>query len=315
MIGPSRAIVSGITLLVLVASAPSALADDGALEINQVCAVQTGCFPGDAAGFPVTLTAPGSYVLTSNLEVVAQATTAIQIQAPGIDLDLNGFDVRGPVTCSDTGSGVTCAPSPTTGAGVHAGGNPRVTVRDGVVHGFNNGLFLSSEVIVEDLIVYDVAGNGIFGGRVVVRDSIVSRTGGNAIDVDRASQITGTAIYQSGGAGLRGRSGATRMEQNLILGSYGPGMVCNTSCTLLRNVVVDGGEDGIRTGGGSWVEANLIHENARDALAIGQDSAFRHNAIWWLPDQGQTGVTGPGIYLDDNRCLGQLGDSFCRFEP
>ena len=37
------------------ALAPMAYAVDGVLEINQTCAVNTGCFAGDAAAFPVTI--------------------------------------------------------------------------------------------------------------------------------------------------------------------------------------------------------------------------------------------------------------------
>ena len=43
-----------LVLLFLVLATP-ALASDGVLEINQTCAVQTGCFTGDTAGFPVTI--------------------------------------------------------------------------------------------------------------------------------------------------------------------------------------------------------------------------------------------------------------------
>jgi hypothetical protein len=46
-------------------------ASDGQLEINQACAVNTGCFPGDDPGFPVTITQPGSYRLTGNLDLSA----------------------------------------------------------------------------------------------------------------------------------------------------------------------------------------------------------------------------------------------------
>ena len=53
--------------LLLLALAGPALAVDGVVEINQTCAVQTGCFSGDTAGYPVTITQPGSYRLTSNL--------------------------------------------------------------------------------------------------------------------------------------------------------------------------------------------------------------------------------------------------------
>ena len=62
-----------ILLLFLTLTAP-ALASDGVIEINQTCAVQTGCIDnsggiGDTPGFPVTIEIPGSYVLTSNLVV------------------------------------------------------------------------------------------------------------------------------------------------------------------------------------------------------------------------------------------------------
>ena len=56
-----------LTPFLLFALATPALAVDGVLEINQTCAVQTGCFAGDSPGFPVTITQPGSYRLTSNL--------------------------------------------------------------------------------------------------------------------------------------------------------------------------------------------------------------------------------------------------------
>jgi hypothetical protein len=42
-------------ILLLLLFATPALAVDGVLEINQTCAVQTGCFAGDTAGFPVTI--------------------------------------------------------------------------------------------------------------------------------------------------------------------------------------------------------------------------------------------------------------------
>ncbi len=57
---------SMLILLLILALAGPALAVDGVAEINQTCAVQTGCFGGDAAGYPVTIdgTAGTSYRLT-----------------------------------------------------------------------------------------------------------------------------------------------------------------------------------------------------------------------------------------------------------
>ena len=53
-----------------VAAAPPAFAADGVAEISQTCAL-AGCFPGDTAGYPVTIdgSAGRSFVLTSDLIV------------------------------------------------------------------------------------------------------------------------------------------------------------------------------------------------------------------------------------------------------
>ena len=72
--------------------AESAQAAEGLLEINQTCSVQTGCFPGDAPGFPVTISSAGGYLLTSELDAPTDGP-AIDIQASAVDLDLNGQHV------------------------------------------------------------------------------------------------------------------------------------------------------------------------------------------------------------------------------
>jgi len=299
----------------VVGSAAGAWAGEGVLEINQVCAVQTGCFTGDAPGFPVTLPGAGSYRLTSSLEVTANGTNGIEVTTPETEVDLNGFQIRGPVACSDTGTGVDCIPSPTSGAGVQAAGVNEVTVRNGIVRGFNHGLRFGSQATVEDVILYSNADRGVLaGGRILVRDSIVSLNGGNGVDVDRTSQIVGVAAVRNNSAGLRGRAGATRMEQNLMWANYGPGLFCNSACTIRRNAAIDGGEDGIRTGEGTWVEGNLISNNARDGLAVGANSGFRHNVIEWNVGS-QLGVTGAGVYVHPNLCEGGQDDATCRFVP
>src|SRR5215472_16787685 len=101
-------IVVGLTLIgSLIAS--SAYAVDGVLEINQVCATGPGCFPGDSAGLPVTITTAGSYRLTSNLTVPNATTDGIDVNADNVTIDLNGFIILGPCVgspCSPTGAGV-----------------------------------------------------------------------------------------------------------------------------------------------------------------------------------------------------------------
>jgi len=85
-----------LTLLLALGSAP-ALAVAGVLEINHTCAVQTGRFAPNAGGFPLLITNPGSYRLTSNLTLPDENTIGILVNADDVTIDLNGFAVIGPV--------------------------------------------------------------------------------------------------------------------------------------------------------------------------------------------------------------------------
>src|ERR1700736_4647436 len=53
----------------------------------------------NAGGFPFKIAKPGSYRLASNLAVPANVD-AIDISADNVNLDLNGFTIAGPVTCT-----------------------------------------------------------------------------------------------------------------------------------------------------------------------------------------------------------------------
>ena len=55
-----RPLLSLLALSFALAIAGPAAASDGVLEISRTCAIQTGCFPGDAPGLPVTITMPGA---------------------------------------------------------------------------------------------------------------------------------------------------------------------------------------------------------------------------------------------------------------
>lgn len=105
----------------------SVFAGDGALEINQTCALYKGCFAGDEAGFPVTITEPGSYILTSSLDVTRNADGII-IEGNTATLDLNGFGMK-PVAPSFEGV--------STGIYISAW---NAEVRNGYVSGFELGI-------------------------------------------------------------------------------------------------------------------------------------------------------------------------------
>ena len=87
-------------------------------------ASRLGLIAGDAAGYPVTLSQPGSYRLTSNLVQPGATTSVLRATANNVSIDLGGFTVEGPVSCTGSGSALICSPSGA-GLGIHAGGRAR----------------------------------------------------------------------------------------------------------------------------------------------------------------------------------------------
>ena len=144
--------------LLTLAFALPVFAVDGVREINQACAVNTGCFPGDTAAFPVVITASGSYRLTSDLSPAA--ADAINVNAEDVTIDLNGFRLVGAGCCT----------------GISADATPHVAVRNGLVRGFQFGLDMGAHNRVENLPVRNCGATGIImnGPGGFVRGNIVT---------------------------------------------------------------------------------------------------------------------------------------------
>ena len=90
-------IALGVPALFIAVGSP-ALASDGVIEINQAKALAGGVTAGDTATFPVTISEPGSYILTSDLMT---SGPMIDITVGNVTLDLNGF------TLSNSGNSTT----------------------------------------------------------------------------------------------------------------------------------------------------------------------------------------------------------------
>ncbi len=152
-------------------------ASDGLLEINQACAVNSGCFTGDVPGFPVTITTAGSYLLTGNLSV-ASGEGAIVATVAGVQLDLNGFEVAGGGSCSATIDNVSnrlASVSCFGTAGFGVGGVD--SVRNGTVRGFFIGINAATSLTLHvDGVAARENNTGInaVGQGLIMTDSIVS---------------------------------------------------------------------------------------------------------------------------------------------
>lgn len=146
----------------------------------------------EISSIPTTITQPGFYYFTKNLSHTSGAA-AIDVQADDVTIDLMGFVLDGNGANAD---GVST-------------GNTNVTIRNGTIRSFSNGINLGStagSVQVLDAAVLDSSNSGILtsltGGSVdlTVRNCRVADNARSNIEVYGGhADITGSTI--SGAAG------------------------------------------------------------------------------------------------------------------
>lgn len=184
-----------ITLGGIVLGTTPAFAVDGVVLIDQNRALSGNVTPGDAPGFPVTISISGSFRLASNL-VVSTDTHAIDITAgDSVSIDLNGFTILGSATCA-AGS---CD-------GIHRTLQTRgsLLVRNGTIRGMGGAGISAGDPIedsqkmttVEGVIVRNCRGAGLVLGYATVLDSVVQSVSGAGIVITKGL-VRGTIINRS----------------------------------------------------------------------------------------------------------------------
>lgn len=214
-----------LALLALIGDA--AIAVDGVALIDQNKALAGGVTPGDAAGFPVTITQPGSYRLSGNLTVPDANTSAIVI-APdvvGVTIDLNGFAIIGPTVCG--GFPLACSPSGI-GNGVYSSNGRAGSVRNGTVIGMGGtGVSLGgSGSSVENISATSNGGHGIYLGLGTATHNRVIKNQLNGILASNAL-VTQSFASQNGGAGIGGND--SLFTQNTLVANGGVGIAASNS--------------------------------------------------------------------------------------
>lgn len=242
-------IFRSIPALVALLSALPALGATGALEINQTCATETGCFAGDAPGFPVTITTPGSYQLTGNLSVSTD-TDATLVTASYVSLDLNGFEIAGVATC--TGSGPTLSCSTGSGSGVFASGSPTgVTIRNGTIRN-------------HPLIGIRAEGDGHR-----VENLLARHNGLDGINLELDALCTRCTALQNGRDGIRVNQG-TVVETSVAKGNGREGIVLTGNGGVVSGCTSTGNAGaGIQLNGeSSTVYGSSARENGGAGFAL-----------------------------------------------
>lgn len=232
----------------------------GALEINQDCAA-VGCFAGDTAGFPITISTPGSYVLTSDIAVTTAGAVGIAINASPVDLNLNGHTIDGGGSCS--GSPVTTCTVGAGETGITQNNSflpGTVHVHDGTIRGFTHD-GLSAGMYFND------SGDGI----VLEHLNVMENAGGWAIAFSAAPSVTGmvrlrdSLIARNQNIGVAQTGGAVTLTisiENSEISSNGSyGVLSPPSATYVGNRFFRNGNNAINCGGACALGSNTFAGN------------------------------------------------------
>jgi hypothetical protein len=307
-----------IAVLALCLLAAEARAGDGRIEINQARALAGGVTPGDTADFPVTISAPGSYVLTSDLSVTDPADHGIEVLADGVAIDLNGFEITGPVLCSGAGSGLSCGAG--AGRGIQAASRTRMIVHEGRIRGFGSGAVAVGErAVVRDLIVRLNGGGGIATGArsVVTGCSAVQNTGlgifagdGSVVASSNASaglshgvvagagsSVSGCAGYRNGGIGINVGPGSVVREGSAYLNGF-HGIFASTGSLVSDVAAYQNGGHGIEVNPGGIIQQTSSRSNTGFGLNLVGDASYRGNTI----TLNTGGTVSGGVNMGANTC-------------
>jgi len=206
-------VIRGVMLLVWTSLClPTIAAGKGPVVITQESALLGGISGScDAPGFPVTICKAGSYVLASDLTVPPNVD-GIDIAVPDVSLDLSGFTVRGPVTCTGVGTTLSCTNTGVANGIASTGSSVtgNMTVRNGNVRGFGQlGVSLTGTGnIVDGINASENRASGIFVWFGAVSNSTSSRNMGAGF-VCFAGQVKHATAYGNGFGILLNRCSAT----------------------------------------------------------------------------------------------------------
>ncbi|MCC5848152.1 MAG: right-handed parallel beta-helix repeat-containing protein [Verrucomicrobia bacterium] len=220
---------------------------------------------------PFTISEPGSYYVTDNLEVTGNG---ILVESDNVSIDLNGFTMRG------SGSGL----------GVRVAGFDNVRVRNGGIHEFNHGIYKENSNYgrLEALALSNHTGNGIWiralsgtcnGHRI--RDVTVSNNGSRGLNLEAGSEgvasgnvLAGVRAIGNSFNGIRISANGGVSSGNVVRDGWVQG---NLQFTALDIIVENGGRSG-----GNIIENMRVVENVHSGLRLianGSDSINTGNIV------------------------------------
>jgi hypothetical protein len=201
----------------------SALAVDGVVLIDQARALAGNVTPGDAPGFPVTISLPGSYRLSSNLTVPA-TTNGIDIASDHVTLDLNGFQIAG---TNGDGAAVRTA----------SGGLRMIAVRNGGVTNFSIGISLGAAFGAEvtQIRAFDNATTGISVGPHSIVTGSTATGNDRGISIGAGSLASGNNVFENDSLGLQLAANGTAINNIASRNRSGTGIRIFCPAAVIAN--------------------------------------------------------------------------------
>lgn len=193
----------------------------------------------------VSITSPGSYILSKNINGSAAIGSCITIETSYVTLDLNGFTIAGaavlPVGGIPFNDGIATLGLPT----------PRIkgiVIRNGTVAGFDVGisLGLADASTISDVKVIENVRSGIFlGDSCILTRNIARENGESGMAVGDGCVITENASHSNGTFGIT-----------------------STSSTFIGNTARSNGDDGIHATQGSLLKSNTAAFNGDNGIEV-----------------------------------------------
>lgn len=202
---------------------------------------------GDATASHI-ITQPGSYYLTGNIQGVL-GKDGIRIAAAGVEIDLRGFELIGAAASS-------------TNAVTGAGGNTRITIRNGRIRGWGGWAVLAGGEQHQALSL-QVTGCGeglLFGHLSRVEDCLFNANGSGA-QVGDASSILRCIATNNTATGF-GIDGGSLIDLCVSTGN-GTGIfhASGTGSIITNNICKQNGQNGINVCAGCFIADNVCTFN------------------------------------------------------
>jgi len=289
----------------------AARAVDGVIEINHARALAGGVTPGDAPGYPVDLKVPGSYRLTGNLAQPDDKTIVIAVGADGVSIDLNGFSIRGPMTCvagydaqhtfvtavTCNGGNLSLAP------GILAISTSSVSVSNGKIVGIAGPAFsLGPNSRVEQVEILDCSNGAAVKSGSTVKSLRINRSrGGIRVDGGGALLEDITVFECDASGGVLVSASSSIMNRITVTSSAGSGILAGEGSRLTDSLARRLSEDGIAADALAMVSGCISTYNHREGFFFDADTVQWNNTVA-RNDGGMFGLWEQGVMLGDGVC-------------